>query len=198
MEQFDLSKFSSKESVGINEEEFQERAIINDVKSIDIHPQYIKRINANPKNIITTLYEGMTERRDMKTVSEFSIKPNDFDRKFHIRKPAISSKEPIENDCITLDQTTKFGTLNVVQKLRFVKTDGVAINLDKVRIEMKGTLENKYTVLYTLGVGAFGNVQKIRDNKTDEIRAVKIISKNKCHMDDNFNLEIEILKKLVL
>ena len=72
----------------------------------------------------------------------------------------------------------------------------VAIDLSGLRREGRGQLEMKYEVMHILGKGSFGEVRKIRNLVTGEIRAAKFISKTKCLTTSNFAEEIQILKKL--
>jgi len=72
----------------------------------------------------------------------------------------------------------------------------VSIDLSGDRKERKGDISLKYDILYVIGKGACGEVRKIRNKTSGEFRAVKIISKSKCQVTDNYFEEFEILKKL--
>lgn len=85
----------------------------------------------------------------------------------------------------------------VSKKMRLVSTDSVYIDLSRIRTERKGAFESRYELVYLMGIGSYGKVYKICDINTNEEKAVKIISKSKCHTMDKYNEEIEILKKLV-
>ena len=115
---------------------------------------------------------------------------------FDLKKPILQDKFWDKNR-FDRGPVLKFGTSMLAEKLRLVKTDNIYLDLSKVRLEGNGTLESKYEILQKLGSGAYGEVQKIRDLQTDEVKAVKFISKLKCHTVDKYNDEIEILKKLV-
>jgi serine/threonine protein kinase len=91
----------------------------------------------------------------------------------------------------------KFVSLKLAKKSNLARTDEVSVELSRVRQERKGDIETKYEVLYTLGKGSYGEVQKIRDLETKEMKAVKYIDKKKCKTVEKYNDEIEILKKLV-
>lgn len=65
------------------------------------------------------------------------------------------------------------------------------------RVERKKEmLSEKYEIGGVIGRGTFGEVKKIKDKTTGELRAVKIISKTHCQQTDNFADEIDIIKKL--
>lgn len=65
------------------------------------------------------------------------------------------------------------------------------------RIEKSGKLEDSYNTLGLIGKGGYGEVRKIQDKVTREIRAVKVISKAKCQKTAAFSDEIRILQKIV-
>jgi len=65
------------------------------------------------------------------------------------------------------------------------------------RVEKPGKLEDTYQNLGVIGKGGYGEVRKMKNFITHEIRAVKAIEKSKCQMTSNFSDEIRILQKLV-
>ncbi|MDR3548126.1 MAG: hypothetical protein P4M11_07675 [Candidatus Pacebacteria bacterium] len=65
------------------------------------------------------------------------------------------------------------------------------------RCENKHKLEERYEVLEMIGKGGFGEVRKIRDNNTKDIRALKTMLKAKCQAAKEFSEEIQILQRLV-
>lgn len=67
----------------------------------------------------------------------------------------------------------------------------------RFRIEKKGKLEDLYEIKELIGKGGFGEVKKIRNKITNEIRALKIMLKSKCQMTKEISDEISILQKLV-
>ena len=62
--------------------------------------------------------------------------------------------------------------------------------------EKKGKIAHDYNVLELLGKGGFGEVKKVVHRLTKDVRAMKIIKKDKC--DENYlatlTNEIKILK----
>jgi len=66
------------------------------------------------------------------------------------------------------------------------------------RIEIPGKLADQYQILDIIGGGAYGEVRKVCNKITKEIRAVKIIAKSECQTTSNFSDEISILQKLVI
>ena len=66
------------------------------------------------------------------------------------------------------------------------------------RVEKLGHFEDQYEALDLIGTGGFGEVKKLRNKITKELRAVKVMAKNKCQMTESFSDEINILQKLVL
>ena len=62
---------------------------------------------------------------------------------------------------------------------------------------VKKHLERKYSIKDLIGKGGFGEVKKIKDKDNNLDKALKIVSKDKCQMTNNFADEIEIIKKLV-
>ena len=65
------------------------------------------------------------------------------------------------------------------------------------RCENKRNIEEQYEVLEVIGKGSFGEVKKIRDRETGELRALKVMQKKSCQMTKEFSDEIQILQKLV-
>ena len=63
--------------------------------------------------------------------------------------------------------------------------------------QKKETLTERYVIEGTIGQGSFGEVKKIKEKGTGQIRAIKIIGKANCQQTDTFADEIEIIKKLV-
>jgi len=57
-------------------------------------------------------------------------------------------------------------------------------------------MEERYEILEVIGKGGFGEVSRIRDKATDDIRALKRLSKNQCNSEKEFSEEIKILQKL--
>ncbi len=73
----------------------------------------------------------------------------------------------------------------------------VVIDMAGFKCERREAVDARYESLYVMGKGGFGEVLKIRDKDTHEIRALKVIRKVDCKKTDNFRDEIDILKKLV-
>ncbi len=65
------------------------------------------------------------------------------------------------------------------------------------RVEKTGKIDDQYQTLSVIGKGGYGEVRKVRNRYTNEIRAVKVIAKSKCQMTEKFSDEINILQKLV-
>ena len=59
-------------------------------------------------------------------------------------------------------------------------------------------LSDKYIIQGTIGKGSFGEVRKIKDRETKNVRALKIISKENYKETDNFLEEIKIIQSLVI
>lgn len=77
-------------------------------------------------------------------------------------------------------------------------------NLDKIKISKgnfvnfkKGLIENDYVIGEVCGSGAFATVRKVTSKNTGQVRALKIIKKQKGQDSTRMYLEVEILKKLV-
>ena len=66
------------------------------------------------------------------------------------------------------------------------------------RVEKPGNIEDRYQMLGVIGKGGYGEVRKVRNRLTNEIRAVKVIAKSKCQMTESFSDEIRILQHLVM
>jgi len=186
-------KFKKEEShqgkyITTEEDEMQEKVKVNPVAGFDIPGQFIGSKKKLEKGASRTIVEG------------------DFDHlgllMNHVSPPlkskAILPKKHKHKDSNEEMPIGKFCTLKLDYKSKLAGTDGVSIELSRVRQERKGAIENKYEVLYMLGKGSYGEVQKISDLETGEIKAVKFISKEKCRAVDKYNEEIEILKKLVI
>ena len=66
------------------------------------------------------------------------------------------------------------------------------------RVEKVGRFEDQYRTLDLIGKGGYGEVKKIENRITKEIRAVKVMEKSKSQTTASFVDEIHILQKLVL
>jgi hypothetical protein len=176
---------SLQDSSCLEDEDMQEKTTVNPVQGIQINQKFVKPKKVKIKSSSSMLPEAIDLVEKPKNTSIIRTMPRSglFGK---LREKNMTEQAPI-----------KYGTFGIVQRMRLVKTDSVAIDLAKLRMERKGTLESKYEVLYTLGTGSYGEVQKIRDLDTDELKAVKIISKEKCSTVEKYNEEIEILKNLV-
>lgn len=175
-----------RDPCSIDEDDMQEKATVNVVHEIKIKSKPI-----GSKKISSTMLSSADDLDERST--------NDtFEGRRRIKEiPRVKLFGKLREKNMTEQPPMKFATFGIVQRMRLVKTDSVSIDLSKVRLERKGPLESKYEALYTLGTGSYSEVQKIRDLETDEVKAVKIISKEKCSTVDKYNEEIEILKKLV-
>jgi calcium-dependent protein kinase len=78
------------------------------------------------------------------------------------------------------------------------------INLENIKISKgnfinykKGLIENDYIIGDICGSGAFATVRKVTNKITGQVRALKIIKKQKGQDSARMYLEVEILKKLV-
>ena len=188
---FAKSKFKKEEShqskyITTEEDEMQEKIKVNPVAGFNIPGQFIGSKNKHEKGASQTIVEGDFDSLGL--ITNHITPP--------LRSKAILPKKPKESD--EEMPIGKFCTLKLDSKSKLAGTDGVYIELSRVRQERKGAIENKYEVLYMLGKGSYGEVQKISDLETGEIKAVKFISKEKCRAVDKYNDEIEILKKLVI
>ena len=65
------------------------------------------------------------------------------------------------------------------------------------RRENKSGMEEKYEILGSVGKGAYGEVKKVKERQSGQIRAVKIMPKATCQMTSNSADEIKILQSLV-
>ena len=61
----------------------------------------------------------------------------------------------------------------------------------------KGLIEKDYTIGEVVGSGAFASVRKVKSKTNGQIRALKIIKKQKNQNSARMYLEVEILKKLI-
>jgi calcium-dependent protein kinase len=78
------------------------------------------------------------------------------------------------------------------------------LNLDNIKISKgnfinykKGLIENDYIIGDICGSGAFATVRKVTNKISGQVRALKIIKKQKGQDSARMYLEVEILKKLV-
>ena len=58
------------------------------------------------------------------------------------------------------------------------------------RVEKPGKFTDKYETMELIGIGGYGVVKKARNMKTNEVRAVKVIAKDKCQTTSVFSDEI--------
>ena len=75
--------------------------------------------------------------------------------------------------------------------------NNLKVNPYLFRVEKAGKIEDSYQMLDVIGKGGYGEVRRIRNIMTNEIRAVKIIAKSRCQKSALFSDEIQILQKLV-
>lgn len=104
----------------------------------------------------------------------------------------IGKKKIVEaREETTSPKTLRSKTINCVHEAKF------RISFTHFRRENKGYLEERYQILQVIGKGSFGEVKKIKDRCTGELRAVKVMQKKYCQMTKDFSDEIQILQKLV-
>jgi len=60
----------------------------------------------------------------------------------------------------------------------------------------KKSIEDRYQILEMIGKGAFGEIRKIRDRFTKEIKVLKTLHKSQCQDAKEFSEEIKILQRL--
>ena len=75
--------------------------------------------------------------------------------------------------------------------------NGLKVTPELFRCEKQGSISDRYETLNFVDRGAFGEVNKVMDRITKQLRAVKVINKEKCQMTHNFADEIKILKRIV-
>ena len=73
-----------------------------------------------------------------------------------------------------------------------------SVTYNQLIVERKGNISKYYQVLESVGKGAFGEVKKVLHKLTKDIRAMKIIKKDKCDKNylNNLYSEINILKQM--
>ena len=76
-------------------------------------------------------------------------------------------------------------------------SESLKINPSNYRVEKTGKVNEIYQSLELVGKGGYGEIRKVRNRITNEIRAVKIIAKDQAQMIEFFSEEINILKQLV-
>jgi calcium-dependent protein kinase len=76
-------------------------------------------------------------------------------------------------------------------------TDKIKISKGNFVNFKKGYIENDYTIGEVCGSGAFATVRKVTSKTTGQVRALKIIKKQKNQDSARMYLEVEILKKLI-
>ncbi len=77
------------------------------------------------------------------------------------------------------------------------KLENIKISKGNFITYKKGLIEKDYSVGEVVGSGAFATVRKVVQKSTGELRALKIIKKQKSQDSARMYLEVEILKKLV-
>lgn len=184
--------WSYRDSAATEEDEMQEKVTVNPVINLKVPNQLTETRKKFRHRISHSIIEA-----DIAAPSYFN-----FRRSPALKSDAILPRPPKSitskpKDKNRVPSISKLNTQVNIQKSKLARTDGVSIELSRVRQERKGDIGSKYEVLYTLGKGSYGEVQKISDLETGEIKAAKIVSKKKCLAVDKYSDEIEILKKLV-
>jgi hypothetical protein len=88
--------------------------------------------------------------------------------------------------------------MTVNENARVGGMKSIMVSPDSLICERKGILADTYEIIAELGEGSFGKVQRVREKKLNgQIRAMKVISKAKCQMSENYVEEIKILQQLV-
>lgn len=178
----------------ILDEDMREEAVVNQVAGITMHSQFVgDRFNKGQETFGTVDIDANELKEFPSNIQRYV--PDTINAK-NIKSADTKPKKHRDRNLTEQLPTRGFNTLLISRRLRLEKTDNIRLDLSKVRLEAKGTLESKYEILYTLGNGSYGKVLKIRDKQTDELKAVKIISKERCSTLYKYNEEIEILKKL--
>lgn len=149
------------------------------------------------EELIKTKREKM-KRASLKSVFDPKQSLNSFSEEEKAGQIAkVTSSAPIAN--VTQEKNTYTNLLFVPIKTskNFKKANSsFPLDLSVFRCEKKGSLEDKYEILEFINKGTFGEVKKIMDKNTKEIRAAKVMDKKKCQMTEKFSDEVEILKKL--
>ena len=128
----------------------------------------------------------------------FSLTENSQDNIKEVMEKGIPPKKSTIYTSKSLDMPIeKCNTLKDEYKVLLANSDNLSLSSSNIVVERKGNYETKYETEYILGIGTYGEVRKVRDICTNEIRAIKVISKKKCTIIDTTNEEIEIMKHLV-
>lgn len=77
------------------------------------------------------------------------------------------------------------------------KRHSVIVDAENFKAENTGILDDKYEQVGYIDSGAFGEVRKVRDKSSGQLRALKVMRKSRCQKTNNFADEIKILQKLV-
>lgn len=102
--------------------------------------------------------------------------------KYKIQEPEVLQLQ--ENLQISKKQTMSTGKFNITAA-NFIKQKNFKDFLDE------------YQIINQLGKGAFGVVKMVKHLSTQQIRAMKIVTRKSIKDDQAYMNEIEILKKLV-
>jgi calcium-dependent protein kinase len=115
------------------------------------------------------------------------------------KKKDITINQKQETPSIVALPSTKDNTIKVQATTSIKEREEIHVNIDKANLIHKNedSVENHYTIIgKSLGEGSFGKVYKVRNNKTGQIRAMKVISKTNSHNDKEVENEINILKTI--
>jgi len=171
--QYEINKDSLSEYVGTAK---------NQKKSINISKPPLFHINSSLNK--GKVSKTPKQRRPITNSTEIIL--GKVRRGKLISEPTRISKFPIN---------MKEKSLTITKKVK--RKSNLNVNPRCFRIEKSGKVEDNYEILEVIGKGGYGEVRKIKDLRTNEIKAVKAIARNKCQTASPLSDEISILQELV-
>ena len=134
--------------------------------------------NAMEKGLIISKFQNTEIEKEIKDGDSVNI-TNEF------LKTEFEPKECLIN--------SRFVSEMVIPK----EPNNLKVSPSVFRVEKSGRFDDNYENMGVIGKGGYGEVRKVRRILTNEIRAVKVISRLRYQKSASFSDEIQILRKIV-
>lgn len=176
------------------EQEKIEQVAISPMKAFETHRGLSKGKIIGPYGIAKSILIGTD--REQTYFSQKSQQVIDNQKRLNAKLPMVIRNVKTSFD-VKGEDVKSPGTVSSVKPIMRVNSGQLKVAPSHFRCEKAGKLEDRYQILSLIGKGGYGEVKKIRDIETNEIRALKIMLKSHSQMTKNFSDEIRILQKLV-
>lgn len=155
---------------------------IHEMKAFTVHQTFLK-------NKLKVIKSSKTQETPEVKTLHLKNEPRDNIPKIHTNIDQETNLIPRKEE----DKNMKVKTYEDILRM---SSNELILTPESFRGEQKRMAE-RYEVLEVIGKGGFGEVRRIRDKSTNQIRCIKKLSKSQCSNEIEFSEEIKILQRLV-